>query len=82
MVEKEHDVESLGLELQVKQSGNRVEIVSNRQGEELVGLTGDVLVANTSGCVVEVGGKTKWFCADELVWVSGASDKIKAQKIV
>ena len=75
LVEKEQDRESLGLKLQVKQSGNRVEIVSSRQGEELVGLIGDVLVTNTSGCVVEVGGKTKWFCSDEILFVPQATSQ-------
>ena len=78
LVEKEQDRESLGLELQVLQSGCSVEIVSNRQGDQFVGQIGFVLVANTAGCVVEVLDKTKWFCADELVLVSGSSDKVKA----
>lgn len=64
---KGQDVQSLGLELQVFQSGEHVQIISSRQGDEFIGQTGYVLVANTSGCVVEVLDKAKWFCSDEIV---------------
>lgn len=69
LVKKEQDVESLVPEPQVFQSGDRVEIISSRQGDEFVGQIGFVLVVNTVGCVVEVLDRTKWFCLDELVLV-------------
>lgn len=63
----EEDTLRLKVEPQAIHVGDCVEIVSSRQGAELVGQIGAVKVANTSGCVVEVSGKTKWFCSDELV---------------
>lgn len=68
--EKEENTLRLKVEPQAIHVGDRVEIVSSRQGVELVGQIGAVKVANTFGCVVEVLGKTKWFCTDELVLVS------------
>ena len=79
LVGKEQDRESLGLELQVFQSGDHVEIASSRQGDDLVGQRGLVLVANTNGCFVEVLGKTKWFCADEIVLVLQATSQVPQQ---
>lgn len=67
LIEEEENTQSLKIEPQAIHVGDCVEIVSSRQGAELVGQIGAVKVANTSGCVVEVSGKTKWFCSDELV---------------
>ena len=54
-------------EPQVFQEGDRVEIVSERQGDDLVWQVGVVDVANTVGCVVKVAGQIRWFCNDELL---------------
>lgn len=63
------DAQNLETESQVFQEEDCVEIVSSRQGAEFVWQIGVVKVANTVGCVVEVLGKTLWFCLDELVLV-------------
>lgn len=57
-------------EPQVFHTGDRVEIVSDRHGSDLVWQVGVIKVANAVGCVVEVLGRTVWFCVDELVLVS------------
>lgn len=54
-------------EPRVFQEGDRVEIVSSRQGDDLVWQVGVVDVANTVGCVVKVAGQIRWFCNDELL---------------
>ena len=54
LVEKDQNAQNLEPEPDVLRLGCRVKIISGRQGEEIVGLLGDVLVANTNGCVVEV----------------------------
>lgn len=69
-LEKEENTQRLKVEPQAIHVGDCVEIASSRQGAELVGQIGAVKVANTFGCVVEVSGKTKWFCSDELVLIS------------
>lgn len=69
LVQTEEDGENLEPEPQVFQERDRVEIVSSRQGAEFVWQIGVVKVAHPVGCVVEVLGKTLWFCVDELVWV-------------
>jgi len=61
-------------EPQVFQVGDRVEITSERHGDELVWQVGIVKVANSAvGCVVEVLGQIRWFCFDELVLVESAA---------
>ena len=54
---------------QVIRVGDRVKIVSERQGEDLVWRVGVADVANAVGCVVKVAGRVHWFCNDELVLV-------------
>ena len=49
------------------QVGDRVEVFSNRHGDDLVGQIGKVTIANPVGCVVVVGGQSRWFCVDEIV---------------
>lgn len=56
-------------EPQVFQVGDQVEIVSSRQGAEFFEQIGVVKLAKWVGCVVEVLGKTLWFCSDELVLI-------------
>lgn len=70
LVEPKDGGHALEVEPQLIHVGASVKIVSERQGTEFVGLQGLVLVANTSGCVVEVLDKTKWFCNDEIVLLS------------
>lgn len=60
-------------EPQVIHVGDRVQIVSDRHGEDLVYDVGFVTVANNVGCVVKVAGKTLWFCIDEIVLASAAT---------
>jgi len=47
--------------------GSRVEILSPRHGEQLVGQVGTVTAATPVGCVVLIGELTRWFCSDEVV---------------
>ena len=70
LVEPEEDAFELEPEPQVFQEGSSVEIVSDRHGDDLIWQVGVIKVANAVGCVVEVSGKTVWFCVDELVLVS------------
>lgn len=70
LVEKEENTQSLKVQPQVFYEGDSVQIISSRQGAVFVSQIGVIKVANTVGCVVEVLGKTKWFCTDELVFVS------------
>lgn len=58
---------------QIIRVGDRVEIVSERQGNDLVWQVGVVDVANTVGCVVKVAGQICWFCNNELVLVEAAA---------
>ena len=53
-------------EPQVFIEGSSVEIVSDRHGEDLVWQVGVIKVVSALGCVVEVLGRTVWFCVDEL----------------
>lgn len=73
LVESGEDAQNLEPKPQVIHVGDRVEIVSSRQGAEFDWQIGIVKVANTVGCVVEVLGKTLWFCIDELVLVFAVS---------
>lgn len=54
-------------ELEVFQVGDKVEIVSDRHGAELVGQVGKVTIANAVGCVVVIADQPRWFCTDEIV---------------
>ena len=48
------------------QVGDRVEVISDRHGVELVGQTGTVTAGTAAGAAVDVGGTLRWFCSDEL----------------
>lgn len=67
---QEEDTQQLEIPAQFIQVGDRVEIASDRKRAELDGQTGVIKVTSAVGCVVEVMGKTVWFCTDELVLVS------------
>ncbi len=61
------------------QVGALVEIISDRQGDDLVGQIGTVTAATSSvGAAVEVAGQIRWFCTDEIVSLPEAA-QIQAQ---
>lgn len=66
---------------QVFQVGDRVEIVSDRHGQDLVWQVGTVTAATSVGAAVEVAGQIRWFCTDEIVPLQEAA-RIQAQALV
>lgn len=61
------------------QVGDQVEIISDRQGDDLVWQIGTVTAATSSvGAAVEVAGQIRWFCTDEIVLLQEAA-QIQAQ---
>ena len=61
------------------QVGDQVEIISDRQGDDLVWQIGTVTAATSSvGAAVEVAGQIRWFCTDEIVSLQEAA-QIQAQ---
>jgi len=69
-------------ESQSFQIGNQVEVFSNRHGDDLVGQVGKVTIANPVGCVVVVGGQTRWFCVDEIALVEASLPTREAKPMV
>lgn len=50
--------------------GDQVEVISDRHGVELVGLTGTVTAGTKSGAAVDINNTLRYFCADELAAIS------------
>ncbi len=57
---------------QVFQVGDRVEVISDRHGVELVGQSGIVTAGTATGAAVNVNGTLRWFCSDEVVLVEAS----------
>jgi hypothetical protein len=60
------------LDPQVFQIGDRVEVTSDRHGENLVGQSGIVTAATEKGAAVNVNGTMRWFCIDEVTLVEAS----------
>ncbi len=54
------------------QVGDRVEVISDRHGVELVGTSGIVTAGTASGAAVNVNGTLRWFCSDEVTLTSSS----------
>ena len=54
------------------QVGDKVQVISDRHGVELVGQTGIVTAGTAAGAAVNVGGTLRWFCSDEAVLVEAS----------
>lgn len=73
------DEPQLELEIQVEpepinfQVGEKVEIISDRKGDEFVWQTGTVTATSKVGCAVDIGGNLHWFCLDEMVSLKDAA---------
>lgn len=65
-------------EPQAFQVGDRVEITSDRHGNELVEVIGIVSAASKVGCAVNVKGQLRWFCNDELMLVEKSAQPREA----
>lgn len=56
----------------------KVEVISDRKGDELVWQTGVVTAVSSVGCAVDIDGKLYWFCLDEIVSLKDAA-RIQAE---
>lgn len=70
-------------ELRAYQVGDRVEVITDRQGKEFVGETGLVTLATVAGVAVNVGSKgtLRWFVTDEVLLVEPTSPRDAADDL-
>lgn len=66
-------------EIPIFEVGDRVEVDSNRHGDEFVWEIGIVSAASKVGCAVNVKNQLRWFCNDELRLVEKAPQPREAK---